>query len=1823
VLGDSGACVVLTSRARRELLPDDAPRAWVLDDASEAPAAAAAGASPELCQRDLAYVIYTSGSTGEPKGVAVEHGHLAALVAWHCRAWRVTSGDRVPHLAGQAFAASVWELWPHLCAGACVLLPDDETRVDPERLRDFFVDRGVTLAFAPTPVAQALVSLEWPASMPLRALLTGGDRLTASPPSRLPFALINNYGPTETTVLATSGRVQADDDASALAPSIGRPIDNTQVYVLDARLEPVAPGLPGEICIGGAGVARGYLGRPDWTAARFVPDPFSTTPGARLYRSNDIGRHRADGSLEFLGRLDQQVKLRGFRIELGEIEAALDRHPRVAAAAVTARPGGDDRDRRLVAYVVGRGGDAVFPAELRAHLLERLPAYMVPETFVPLETLPLTPSGKLDRRALPEPPADIQARADRTSASPQTATEAALAALWSELLGVPRVGRHDDFFALGGHSLAATQLLARLRAAWRLELPLRALFEAPTLAGFARRLEAAQGSGREDAAPALARVARDGPIPQSYFQESLWLFEELSPGTATYTLSRSARLRGPLDVAALEAALDALVARHEVLRTTYAALDGQPVQTVRAHTAFDLALEDLTALPAAEREAWARRRAQAEATRPFDLARAPLARALLLRLAEQEHIFVFSLHHIACDLTSDGVLLAELVELYTARVAGRPQRLEPLAWQYADFAAWQRRALRGAALERELEHWRARLHGLSGAPLELPYDFPRPAEPRFTAGTASFRVEGQVAVRLRDLGRREGATTFMVLLAAFQALLQRWTGQDDVVTGTAVTNRSHAEMEGVVGYFDNLLVLRSDAAGDPSFVDFLRRVRETALEAFAHDRLPFEWLVQALRPERGARAPWLQAAFVFLLGDGNPLRGLAGLEVEPEAADSGGAKFELTFALRDAGDGFAGEVEYDAELFAPASIEALVRRFQHLLESAAEDPERPLSLLRLWDASERARVLEQWNATGLVPARPALVHERLLEAAAAFGGRTAVVAEDGVLDYVGFGERVLRLARHLRGLGVRPGVNVGVCLERSLDLAVTLPAVLAAGGAYVPLDASYPTERLAFMLRDSRAPLLVTTSGLEALLQGCDQTRLLLDRDAARIAAEEARPLPPSARPDDLCYVLYTSGSTGLPKGVAVTHRAVVNLLESMARRPGLAAEDVVASVSSASFDIFEMELYLPLLSGARLVLLPARLARDGQELLHALRRHGATFLQATPATFRLLLAAGYDGHPRLRLISGGEALAPELARQLLPLARELWNQYGPTETAIYSTQQRVESATHATVPIGAPLANTRASVVDAWLRPLPPGVPGELLIGGDGVARGYFGRPDLTAERFLPDPWAGVPGARLFRTGDRARWQPEGTLEYLGRLDQQAKLRGYRIELGEIEAVLGGHPAVEHAVVSLRGQGDDRRLVAYLVARAGATADQAELRALVQRRLPEFMRPSAYVDLERLPLSPNGKLDRRALPEPERAGSRAPRAPRDEHERRLARVWERVLGGGPAGLDDDFWERGGHSLKAVELQAALRAEFGRTLPLAVLVQHPTVAQMAAALAGAEPAGSTGVVRLRAGGTRAPLWALHPVSGDVLCYADVVRDLGPDQPVWALEASETHAGATSLEDLARRYLSDVRAAQPHGPYHLLGFSFGGLLAFELARQLAQAGETVALLALVDALPPAAQPGLRDVTSSWASLLEDIEGLLDTRLDLDPAGLERATDDEALARLHAAIVASARAPQGVGFEELRARVMAYRRHLDLLRRYDPRPFACRSLFVSGEDAARATRGDPAAPWRALIGPDLEHATLPAAHHDLLRGEHATRVAAWLATALAAAGDTRAR
>jgi len=1706
ILADSEPSMLISDSERAADLPGELPRLLLDDPADRREIAEHSERDPRggergpLTDDHAAYVIYTSGSTGKPKGVVIPHRNVVRLFSSTEPWFGFGEADVWTLFHSYAFDFSVWELWGALLhGGRLVVVPHEVSRSPAEFLRLLVRERVTVLNQTPSAFYQLVEAdrenPELSGRLALRCVVFGGEALDLSRLdewyARHPRTpkLINMYGITETTVHVSYLELDRELVARRDGSLIGRGIPDLDVYLLDENLQPVPPGVVGELYVAGAGLARGYLGRRDLTAARFVADPFGE-PGGRMYRSGDLARWRPGGLLEFVGRADHQVKVRGFRIELGEIEARLAAHPRVAQAAVLTRedqPG----DLRLVGYAVSDAD----PAELRAHLAAELPGYMVPAAIVLVERFPLTPNGKLDARALPAP--DFAAAAG--GRGPRDEVEEALCRLFAEVLGVAEVGIDDGFFDLGGHSLLATRLLARVRAELDVEVSIRTLFDHPTVAGLVERL--GTGLGRR---PELRPVVRPAEVPLSFAQQRLWFLHRLEGPSATYNLPVTVRLSGELDVAALRAALGDVVARHESLRTVFPDRQGQPHQQV-----LEPARPALTVVPTDE--STVDEQVAAAARHGFELAHEPPLRTTLFRTGETEHVLLVLLHHIATDEWSLAPLLRDLATAYSARAMGAEPDWKPLPVQYADYTLWQRELLGDESdphslAARELAYWTEQLADLPDE-LDLPADHPRPAVPSHRGGAVRFGFDAQLHQRLRALAAEHRASLFMVLQAGLAALLTRMGAGTDVPIGSPVAGRGDDRLDELAGFFVNSLVLRSDTSGDPEFGELVDRVRRTDLAAYDHAELPFERLAEVLNPSRSlARHPLFQVMLAYW-GEGDAVRpDFTGLSAAVDTADAGAAKFDLALSLREVPDGVEGIAQYSTDLFEQRTVEDLTARLVRLLEAAAAAPDTPISRLPVLSARERERIFGWGDAVAAQDVEPATFPDLLDARIAENPGKPALVFEDVQLSYAELGERVNALAHLLIERGAGPGRIVGVRLPRSPELVVGLLAVMASGAAYLALDPDYPADRLQHMIDDAAPSLVIAEAGAEPP----NAPSLALDSAEVRaaLAAEPTGTPPRKSTVDDPAYVIYTSGSTGRPKGVVVPHRGVAGLLATQAQRVGVSSDSRVLQFASPSFDVAFWEMCMGLLSGGTLVVAPADRRVPGRPLVDYATEHGVTHLAIGPSVMGMF-PPNVDLPPDATLLCGAEKVPSDLVRRWAR-GRRMLNCYGPTEATVNSTLWTCDPDVGTSVPIGEPDPGTRLYVLDERLQPVPPGVVGELYVAGTGLAHGYLNRPGLTAERFVADPH-GRPGDRMYRTGDLVRWRADGTLDFAGRADDQVKIRGFRIEPGEVEAALARHEAVAQVAAVVReDRPGDKRLVGYVV--PAGEADQAELRAHAAESLPDYMVPAAIVFLGELPLMPNGKLDRAALPEPDLAAAVGDAVPRDPTEEVLCELFAEVLELPRVGVHDGFFDLGGHSLLAARLIARIDEALGVKLNVGSLFAAPTVAGLGARVRTGGKGDALGILLpLRTEGGKEPLFCVHPAAGLAWPFSGLMKHIDPARPLYGLQSrglDEPAPVIANLHDMAAEYLEHVRAVQPHGPYHFLGWSFGGVIAHEMATQLQAAGEQVRFLCMLDSYP-------KDV---WDELPTEQEAL---KALLYMAGYDTSElDEDALDREHVMDVLSA-------------------------------------------------------------------------------------------------------
>ncbi|HIK04822.1 MAG TPA: amino acid adenylation domain-containing protein [Trichormus sp. M33_DOE_039] len=2235
LLADSQVPVLLTQSHLLEILPEHEQAICLDTDWQAISQHSQANPVSQVKSTNLAYVIYTSGSTGKPKGTMILHQGVVNYLSWCTEAYAVAEGYGAPVQSSFAFDATITSLFsPLIVGGQVVLLPEKQ---EIEALCSVLRSKHHFSLVKLTPAHLELLNQIIPpaeAAGQTNAFVIGGEALLGktlqfwrqnAPATRL----INEYGPTETVVGCCIYEVP-DDTSLTDGVLIGRPIANTQLYILDEYLQPVPIGVRGELYIGGAGVGRGYLNRPELTQEKFIPNPFDNSQWHRLYKTGDLARYRPDGNIEYLGRMDNQVKVRGFRIELGEIEAALTQHPEVRETVVITRediPG----DKRLVAYVVPNsqdsdrtdstlvnefeseqlsqwqqvfndsysqsatdadptfniigwndsrtgllipkeemrewvestvyrilegqpkrvleigcgtgmllfriapqcdcyygtdispqalryvqqqitqmggnwsqvklaqrsaenfhgvetgGFDAVvlnsvvqyFPSidylmqvienavqaiaskgfifigdirslplleafhasvqlaqsppslstgdlkqriqrhltqdselvidpafftalqqrfpqishvqiqvkrgqyhneltqfrydvtlhigntvtptvvpqwldwqqdqltlpllqelltksasailgirnipnrrlqtemklldllaslpenatvgelqkelgtanssidpeefwqwetelsyqvhinwsetdkgnydvvfvrdhqnilpifdhsqtikpwsnygnnllqgqltrklvpQLRSFLKDKLPGYMMPNAFMLLPALPLTPNGKVDRVALPVP--NLELSRTVSFVPPRTAEEEIIAAIMAEVLGLEEIGVYDNFFDLGGHSLLATQVISRLQEAFPVELPLRCLFEAPSVVELDQFIANLRQVGTGLTATAIAPVPRTGePLPMSWAQQRLWFLYQLEGANSTYNMPNALQINGELHVEALKQTLSAIVQRHEILRTSFDLIDGSPVQVINPDARLSWEVIDLRELTTDQQQAAVEKFSNEEAQKPFNLNQAPLVRATLLQLDAHSHVLLFNLHHIVADGWSMGVIIQELSTIYPALAAGQSFPLKDLTIQYADFAVWQRQWLTGEVLETKLNYWQQQLKDAPPV-LELPTDKPRPVVQTFRGDRITFQLRKDLSEQLNLLSQQAGATLFMILQAAFVTLLHRYTGQDDILVGTPIANRNRKELEPLIGFFVNTLVLRNKVADNPKFSELLTQVKQVALDAYAHQDVPFEQIVEALQPERKlSHAPLFQVMFILQNAPMGNLE-LPGLSFVPLASENVTAKFDLTLSIWETKQGLAGWWEYNSDLFESETISRMIAHFQTLLAGIVANPEARVAQLPLLTVEEQQKLFGDVEEVYTIQESiPELFTAQVQQTP----DHVAVVFGETQLTYAELDTRANQLARYLQTLGVKPEVAVGICIERSLDLVVGLLAILKAGGAYVPLDATYPRDRLAYMLQDSQAAVLLTTSELVEILPAHKAQVVCLDSLSYQHLPSDS---PENGlQPDNLAYVIYTSGSTGMPKGVAMPHRALVNLIQWQITHTSIAANAKTLQFAPVSFDVSFQEIFSTWCAGGTLVLLPEDTRKDTTALFNLLTQQGVERLFLPFVALQQLaeVSANVESLPPLReIITAGEQLqvTPALKNFLQRLGNcTLHNQYGPTETHVVTafTLEGDVNEWPILPPIGQAIANTQTYILDKYLQPVPMGVRGELYIGGANLARGYLNRPDLTAEKFTTHN-----GARLYKTGDLARYLPDGNIEYLGRIDNQVKVRGFRIELGEIEATLNNHPQVKQAIAIVQGEtSTDKRLVAYVAFNSEQQATPSELRQFLQQQLPEYMIPSVFVALDALPLTPSGKVDRRSLPSPSGINqSQLAIAPRDSLELQLTQIWSEVLGVDWVGIHDNFFEIGGHSLLAVRLMAQIQQKLRKQLPLASLFQNPTVEALANLLRQSTDASLwSSLVPIQTNGINPPFFCIPGAGGNVLYFYDLARYLGAEQPFYGLQAQGLDGESEPLqriEEIASEYIKAIQTVQPQGPYLLGGHSFGGLVAFEMAQQLQQQGHEIGLLAILDTVAPVqSQPSVAmelDDAMWLMQVAKVMERLFSTTLQIDYETLQPLNAEAQLDYLLEQLKITQILPTDASKTQLRGFVQVYKTHTQAFSNYFPSlvnnlPMTLfRASEVSQEEQAIAEYvnrlQDETLGWHKFSDEQVDIHVVPGTHLTMMQPPH---------------------
>ncbi|MDZ8087685.1 MAG: amino acid adenylation domain-containing protein [Nostoc sp. DedQUE12b] len=1646
---------------------------------------------------NLIYVIYTSGSTGQPKGVMIPHRGICNQLHWKQTTFGLTHADKVLLTISFSFDPSVWQIFWPLCFGGQLFIARPGGHQDTAYLVKVITEQQITvLALVPSILRVLLEERGIENCRFIKHITCGGEALPGELIERffaqlnLDNVLHNCYGPTEASIDTTFWSCQRGTNY-AIAP-IGRPITNAEIHILDDNLQPVPVGESGELHIGGIGLARGYLNRPELTTEKFIFNPFSSEPGARLYKTGDLARYLSDGNIEFLGRIDHQVKIRGFRIELGEIEAILAQHPALTQTLVIAREDVSG-DKRLVAYIVASPEQILSQAELRRFLEARLPEYMVPAFFVFLDTLPLNPNGKIDRRALPAPDtSDI--KLSTNFVPPQNSIEIVLAGIWAKVLCLEQVGIHDNFFELGGHSLLATQVMSRVRQAFQIEIPLQLLFENPTIATLAQAMPTATRSrNAQNQTPendpqnqTIPQIANRKSAPLSFAQQRVWFLEQLEPNSAAYIVSNAQRLTGKLNVGVLQKSLDAIVVHHEALRTNFiTSPDGSPIQVIGTPRPVELKIIKVT-------KDQVEFLLNQEVQRPFNLESDLMLRATLLQVDEQEHILLLMMHHIASDGWSIGILWQQLIALYKTFLSNKPSPLAKLPIQYADFAVWQHQWLSGEVLSSQINYWKTQLAGANTV-LELPTDRPRPPVQTYQGAAESLMLPQTLSASLTELSHQEGVTLFMTLLAAFGTILHRYTGQEDILIGSPIAGRNRSEIEELIGFFINTVVLRTDFADNPSFRSVLNRVRQMALAAYAHQDMPFEKLVEELQPERDtSRNPLFQVWFNMLNLRDIQLE-LPGVAIEPVSILETASKFDLTLYVTEQNQGIQLDLVYNTALFTSERMMEMLHQFHHLLNQIVAAPERKISLYSL--VTPKAQLL-------LPEPRAVLPEPQYQLTTTMFTSWVNRTPEHSSLrqgirtwNYGELGKIAQTLAQVLLSHGVERGDVVAVYGTRSFGLIASMLGVLLSGGVLLTLDPKLPSQRQRLMLQEAKAKYILYIDGQrpEDDKIGEPLTSICVNRDTGEAINSqksiEAVNLPEIAD-DDAAYIFFTSGTTGVPKGVLGCHKGLAHFLNWQQQTFEINQQDRIAQLTGLSFDVVLRDIFLPLTSGATLCLPEEEYNLEPTRILRYLENEQISVLHTVPSLAQLWLAnvpSGVSLRNLRWLFLAGEPLKETLVvrwRDAFPESGEIVNLYGPTETTLAKCYYRVPVECNPGVqPVGLPLPQTQALVFTPNHQPCGIGEPGEIVIRTPFRSLGYINAQQENRSRFVKNPFRNDRQDLLYYTGDRGCYRPDGSLEILGRQDHQVKIRGIRIEPGEIETVLAQHPDVLQTVVIAREDVlGDRRLVAYIIPNQDSAIAITDIRSFLSTKLPQYMLPSAFVVLDTMPLTPNGKVDRRALPAPDLSRQEPEAsfvAPRNQVERQLTQIWEQILGVQPIGVRDNFFELGGHSILAVKLFWQIEKTFNKNLPLAILFQSGTVEALAKIICQEEDLTTNSVlvntlnqsksswsslVEIQPNGSKPPFFCIHGLGGEVLCFRELALHLGTEQPFYGLQPrglDEKHPLHTRIEDMAAHYIQEIQTLQPHGPYFLGGYSFGGTVAFEMARQLYKQGEQIGILVMLD------------------------------------------------------------------------------------------------------------------------------------------------------------------
>ncbi|QPB84363.1 amino acid adenylation domain-containing protein [Pseudoalteromonas rubra] len=1851
ILKDANAKVVLSTQQYTSLCSDFA---HVIDVAITASTDLKARPPVSLDPEAIAYVVYTSGSTGKPKGVEISHKALSNLVHWQQEQFKITENDRSTQLAGVSFDAVILETWAYFTQGASIYIADADIKRSPSLLVKWLQDNEITIAFVPTPLVSSILDATWPSDTPLKSVLTGGDTLHHLPTPKTPFKLYNLYGPSENTVV-TSYKELSHYMSKAMKPPIGKPINNVRALVLDKHLQVVPPGVIGDLYVGGVGLTAQFRNQPELSKTQFES---ISLPGegekVRLYKTGDKVRLLDNGDIDFIGRVDHQVSLRGYRIELAEVEAALYEYNAISKAVVITDTSSNG-ETKLVAFIEFLAGNKKTAQEVRAFLQTRLPAFMLPAQFVFLDSIPLTNNGKIDRNALVIPK-EVSTDAELIHAS--TPTEEIIASIWGDVLGITEVGIHDNFFSLGGHSLLVTKVVSRIEGVLKTELPVKSLFDEPTIAALAKGVDNKRWDENKAASSPIV-VLQDSErenITPSFSQQRLLFLEQLDPNTPTYNVPGAYRLSGNLDVAALQYAFDQLIQRHEILRTTFS-IDQQHnvFQVISAAKPAIIVQTNLDTITDEQKESHLKTFLNEESQQPFNLITGPLFRINLVRYSQTEHVLLFNIHHIITDGWSMGILFDELSEFYRAYIEQRPSLLKSISVQYGDFSVWQMQRLRFGFLIQLRQYW---LQQLKDAPKEinLPTDRPRRPNQSLDGDVVEFHINETCTAKLKSIAVKNNATMFMVLMGAFKILLSKYSGQNDIVVGTPVANRNQEELENIIGFFVNMLPMRTDLEGDPTFNELVVRVRDMAIGAYEHQDLPFAQLVQLVSPDhRWHRSPIFQVMFVLQNAPTGDIE-LPGLRLSTVALENKTSKVDLTLVMHEDNGGLNAAFEYNVDLFDRITIKRMVSHFENLLHNLVEDIDKPISKVSLLTPDEYEQIINIWGKGEVVQPSAEDVCCLFEQQALQSPDSIALVEDHKMMTYRQVDERSNQLANYFSSKKIGSGDIVAIALNRSMDMIVSFIATLKVGAAFLPLDIKNPKARIKHIIDNSNSSVVVTKSEFNDLLP--DDISQVIHLDIAEEEITAHSNIAPARKIDmnSLVYVISTSGSTGNPKNVSVQHKALMNLVNWQKREFKVTSKDRASQIAGASFDASMLEIWVYLISGASVYILSDEVTKSPNDLIDALTQSEITIAQmATPLT-EACLNEEWPETPELRaVITGGAALtkAPSASASF-----KLYNVYGPAENTVATTFTVVPSIEESqeTPSIGSPIDGVQVYVLDSALSPVPVGVVGELYIGGMNLSQGYINALEETEQRFIASPFNDQE--KLYHSGDLVRYRKNGELEFLGRMDDQISIRGFRVELGEVAKAINNLNEVQQTFIQTQEVSQNQHIIAYVVLSESAELTESELLEALKQVIPVYMLPSAIVFMDELPKNVNGKVDKSKLPLPsaERFDDEASIIPiNDGFEQELAEIWGRLLNYKVTSMGDDFFKRGGHSILAMTLKSEIRMKFGVNVNLVNLFEDATLKNLATSIKTSEDKVVEGeqyfgdvelaevkeekgvlekilgmftkrrkdkgdddrllpkVDELNAGkslvtfqskGGLSPLFCIHPVSGEVTAYVELARRLGQDRPIYGLQLPSNLNGGESrtIELLAAHYAYAIKSLNQHQPVNLMGWSMGGVIAFEVAQQLEKMGVSVQSLNLIDSYPYDHEIKDNDLNeaSLFGSFVREVSILNEGTDDFAWESENDTVDDNEIEGALKKLQSSNTLSMDLDLNEFRKRWLNYRANTQALSQYHPKPYQGKLSLIMASEEVNEDESSPLKHWAKFSTGGMTIDVVPADHYTILKG-----------------------